>query len=145
MKKVILFLCMGVFSLNAQSCNVTKVKTKDDIETVQECIIKQLKDIKEYFKEHKKLAEDIDKKYTKLMEEEAYCKNYIDYAKESDSWDTMVKDCKKLYNKRLKNFMLVEDNFRDAKKLVKQLEGEANVLKAKKDFLKRNYDALVGN
>lgn len=152
MKKLLILLLL-CFSLNIQAnteCVVDDLKTEEEVESAQSCMISLLEQIDNLIKNQISYNERVSSTFNKLIEQAATCKKWEMLSETNPSSDFSylvhnVEECQKYYDKRQEEYTYVMDEYNKAKKLFKGLEVDKQALELKIETLKQTYDLMLKN
>lgn len=140
----ILFLVAVLFSSTAFSCEVSNLRTKDDVEQAQQCMIGLLETIDSLVKEVNEYNERVKATFEKLIAQEADCRKWEIYNEERNGeYNHLVKNCDDYYQARQEEYSYVMDQYNSLKEKFGGLESEREILALKIDTLKNAWDLII--
>lgn len=135
------FFLLLFSSLNA--CDVENLKTKDDVEKAQKCMIGELEKLDKHFKNYDIYTGKVKEKHIKLNQEEALCQSISIFYQETQMNEKDYNNCKSLYTMRLKEFTEVTEQWQRLSEKIKETKNQKTAIELKKSLLKSTYDLII--
>ena len=140
---LIMFLSSFIYS---QGCDLSNLTTISKVESAQECMIGQLKDLDKYFERYEKYHESVKDTLGLLYSQEGNCKKWSDLynATKDEDYKVSVADCNALYGKRLVQYRRVAKQYNRISIQYEKLKQKIKGLKLKRETLGQAKDLVVG-
>jgi len=148
MKRIIIILSF-LFLINLQAedvCDFETVKTKEDVEKVQECLISHLETLEKSFTNYDVYEKEALAKHKSLIQEEVICKKIeliYTNSKKKKSYEASYKECMDLYKERLKEWADVTESYARIRKKYKESKEKYELIELKSQLLKSAYDLII--
>ena len=148
MKRIIIILSfLSLINLQAEDvCDFGTIKTKEDVEKVQECLISHLEILEKSFTNYDVYEKEVLAKHKSLIQEEAICKK-IEFiytnSKKKESYESSYKECMDLYKERLKQWTDVAEDYARIRKKYKESKEKYELIELKSQLLKSAYDLII--